>query len=149
MQNTIKATLLSGALVVGGLSMSFANPPGRMAPPPGYTAAEMTWEDQFNEGTLNLNNWNPWMGQDGVDGRWDAGLPAPYSANGLTVNYDDPYPFGYSKQANGSHLYISPNGGGLTLVASPSNYFSGRNNPNGGYRFTWASAAVSAQGRRR
>jgi hypothetical protein len=51
--------------------------------------------------------------------------------------YDDPYPYGSSTNTTGSHL--TGGSGVLSLIATPSSYFSG-------FGYSWASAGVSSFG---
>jgi chitodextrinase len=115
-----------------------------LSPPSGYSTSQLIFEDTFTSGTLNTQNWNPWLGDD-LYGRWsDQGkLSSPYS--GMNMNsstmqnmYYDPYPYGGGTNTTGNHL-VGGNGN-LALIATPSTLFS-----NLGY--SWVSASVSSYGK--
>jgi hypothetical protein len=109
-----------------------------MAPPAGYTVSDLIFEDQFAAASLNMANWNPWMGFEGQ--RWsNAGsLPPPYSSVGFlpgnNAEYGNPYPYGYGiNNGAGAHM-VGGGSGGLHLIASPDAHEAG---------YSWASAYVS------
>lgn len=113
-----------------------------MAPPAGYTASQLIFEDQFTGATLNANNWNPWMGQNG--NRWgDLGrLPSPYSAGSnnaaTTISYDNCYPAGTAVD-NGAGIHLLTGASGLQAIASPDMTYSSLG-------YTWAGAQISSYG---
>jgi len=110
-----------------------------LSPPVGYSTSQLIFEDEFDAATLDTSKWNPWMGED-VYGRWGnrGTLPSPYSgenAGGYPVQYNDPYPYGYSVNTTGDHL--TGGDGTLELIATPSDYFSDLG-------YSWASSAISS-----
>ncbi|HEX5454688.1 MAG TPA: glycoside hydrolase family 16 protein [Stellaceae bacterium] len=117
---------------------------GLLAPPAGYSASQLIFEDGFDSATLDTSKWNPWLGEDQY-GRWSdqSLLPSPYSGmnmNGSTFQtmYYDPYPYGGGSDTTGDHL--TGGGGTLSMTATPSSYF-------GGLGYSWGSAAVSSYGK--
>ncbi len=120
------------------------NPPpppssGALTPPAGYSASELTFEDQFTSSSLNTANWNPYMALSGI--RWQGAndiLPYPYSAignvGGNNAEYGDPFPYGASTD-NGAGVHMTGGGSsGLHLIASPDAHEPG---------YAWAGAYVS------
>jgi hypothetical protein len=126
-----------------GLSMprSYA---ASLPPPSGYDSNELLFEDLFNTSSLDTTKWNPWVGDD-TYGRWgdEGDLPSPYSggntpASSYQLHYTDPYPYGYATNTTGNHL--TGGSGVLSLIASPSTYFSSQG-------YSWASAGISSYGK--
>ena len=37
---------------------------GLLAPPAGYSASQLIFEDGFDTATLDASKWNPWLGED-------------------------------------------------------------------------------------
>ena len=108
--------------------------PTSLAPPPGYTASQMIFDDKFLSPTLDPTKWIPQIA-DGW-GIWRQSVPAPYSAidaGGYDIDYDDPYP----QQGTNTTGLHTVTGNGLRLIATPSNRFPG---------YTWASGAVTTHG---
>ena len=115
---------------------------GAMAPPTGYSASQLIFEDQFTSATLDMTKWTACIGET----RWgcwnDQGnLPSPYSGSnhgGEDIEYVDPYPAGYATNTAGNHT-VTGNGGGLRLIATPSSKFA----PN----YSWATGYVVSAGK--
>ena len=108
--------------------------PTSLAPPPGYTASQMIFDDKFLNPTLDSTKWIPQIADEW--GIWHKSVPAPYSAinaGGYQINYDDPYP---QQGTNTTGLHVVT-GNGLRIIATPSNRFPG---------YTWASGAVTTHG---
>lgn len=85
---------------------------GRMAPPPGYSAGQLIFDDQFRGTSLNYDHWNTFMGGQG-DHTWNShGLPIGDSAAGT-----------YFHQNYFSASQVSVNNG-LTLTMVPDTTYS-------------------------
>lgn len=100
-----------------------------MAPPPGYSQSQLLFEDQFAGSALNLNNWNPNLG-DALRGRYTGGgvLPSPLSgqpSGKLDGEYFSP-----------SQITTAPSG--LTLTAQQNAVVAG---------YTWVSGCISTYGK--
>ena len=90
----------------------------RMTPPPGYSAGQLIFDDQFSGTSLNSAHWNTFMTGQG-DGIWNStGLPAGDSAAGTHFH----------------QTYFSPSqvtvNNGLTLTMVPDTRYSSL-----GYRY--------------
>lgn len=117
-----------------------------LTPPLGYTWADLIFDEQFVNGTLDPARWNPWLGDD-TFGRWSnqGQLPTPYSGPNTSptppqVNYCDPYPYGTPTAIGASHMTGGAGLGRLALIASPDSNFTAQG-------YSWASAAVSSYGK--
>lgn len=111
-----------------------------MAPPSGYSASQLIFEDRFTSTSLDTSKWNPSIGDD-QHGRWAAAVPGPYSAPNPYKNmlqYYDPYPAAYGTKTTSAHLVTGPSG--LQMIAAPSSYFA-----SAGY--SWASGCVASYGK--
>src|SRR5271157_4408678 len=105
-----------------------------LSAPPGYTWAQLIFDDQFPGTTLNTNKWFPGIG-DPTFGPYRRSVTAPYTAwdaGGDDQQYVDPYPAAYGTNTNGPHTVV--NNGVLQLIATPSTKFNG---------YTWAVGTVS------
>ncbi len=100
------------ALVTVFLSVQTIGDATRMAPPAGYSAGQLIFDDQFSGTSLNSAHWNTFMGGQG-DPIWNSdGLPAGDSAAGTHLH----------------QTYFSPSqvtvNNGLTLTMVPGTKYS-------------------------
>ena len=61
----------------------------QMAPPTGYSASQMIFDDQFSGTSLNSSNWSPQLGDE--DSTWDDGgkIAAPFSGPSTPVTKEE------------------------------------------------------------
>jgi beta-glucanase (GH16 family) len=105
-----------------------------LAPPPGYSASQLVFDDQFLLPALDSTKWIPQIAD--ASGIWRQSVPPPYSApnsGSFSVQYFDPFPQQGTNQT-GPHVVT---GNGLRLIATPSRMFKG---------YTWASGVVCTHG---
>jgi beta-glucanase (GH16 family) len=101
------------AVLVGALKVATGKS-AEMAPPAGYSAGQLLFDDQFSGTSLNSARWNTLMGGQG-DPAWNAaGLPAGDSAAGT-----------YFHQTYFSPAQVSVSNG-LTLTMVPDTRYSSR-----------------------
>jgi beta-glucanase (GH16 family) len=80
------AVVLVAAVVVGIVVTSTINETSSMAPPPGFSTRQLTFDDQFAGTSLDTAHWNTLMGGQG-DRIWNSGgLPSGDSAAGTQVH---------------------------------------------------------------
>ncbi len=75
------ATLVEGAPVAAATA-----PSGAMAPPAGYTAQQLIFDDQFSGTSLDTTTWNTYRGAQGIVWNDFGVLPAPYSGPNDTAH---------------------------------------------------------------
>jgi hypothetical protein len=96
-----------------------------LAPPPGYTANLLIFEDRFSGPSLDSSKWIPQIADQ--NGIFRQSVPAPYSATnagGYNAEFYDP-----------AHVLTGPSG--LSLIATRDSTFPG---------YSWRSACVSTHG---
>jgi hypothetical protein len=96
-----------------------------LAPPAGYAASQIIFEDKFNASTLDSTKWIPQIADE--NGIWRKTVPAPYSAcdaGSYDAEYYDP-----AQVSTGS---------GLRIQAEPSTAFAG---------YSWKSGAITTHGK--
>ena len=125
--------LLSGpgfTVVEGAPAAAATTPSAAMAPPAGYSAQQLIFDDQFSGTSLDTTKWNTYLGAQGI--RWnDHGhLPSPYSGPNTPVA---------NEQAMYGPSQVSVNDG-LTLTAQ-------RNTNRYAGIFPWISGAVTTEGK--
>lgn len=115
---------------------------GTLAPPAGYTNAQLIFEDTFASTSLDTTKWNPFMADDQVGGRWnDNGLlPSPYSAlnngGGTQSSYDNDYPAGFTTPVSPSGNHLVTGSGARFILSQDSTYTS--------LGYPWAGATITS-----
>ena len=101
-----------------------------MAPPPGYGASRLIFDDQFTGTSLDTNKWNTYIGAEGQ--RWDnnGSLPLPYSGPNTPLT-DEAAMFGPSQVQVDN---------GLTLTAT-------HNTTPYAALYPWLSGVVTTEGK--
>ena len=102
----------------------------QMAPPTGYSASQMIFDDQFSGTSLNSSNWSPQLGDE--DSTWDDGgkIAAPFSGPSTPVTKEEAM-FGPSQVSVDN---------GLTLTAT-------RNTNSYSSTYPWISGVVTTDGK--
>jgi hypothetical protein len=109
-----------------GSASAAPSPQGQMAPPTGYTATQMTFDDTFSGSSLNTSNWTPELAPGSV---WN----------------DESLPSGDSSAGSNQAAYWAPSqatvDNGLTLSARQTT------SSDAGYSkgFNWVSGVVSSK----
>ena len=105
-----------------------------LPPPPGYSASQLVFDDQFLLPALDSTKWIPQIAD--AFGIWRQSVPPPYSApnsGSFSVAYFDPFPQ-QGSDTTGPHVVT---GNGLRLIATPSRMFKG---------YSWAGGVVCTHG---
>ena len=128
----VPVTVVAAATTVPPTETSTTTQPpsGQMAPPAGYSASQLIFDDQFSGTSLNSSNWSPELGDEG--NTWDdfGELPAPYSGPNTPVT-DEIAMFGPSQVSVDN---------GLTLTAT-------RNTNSYSSTYPWISGVVTTDGK--
>ncbi len=124
---------LGANLVEGAPTAAATTPSGAMAPPAGYSAQQLIFDDRFSGTSLDTTKWTTLMGAE--DGVWnDIGiLPAPYSGPNDTAHGGSG-----NEIAMFSPSQVSVDNG-LTLTAQ-------RNTNQWASTFPWISGVVTTEG---
>jgi hypothetical protein len=107
---------------------------GGMAAPPGYTSAQLVFDDQFSGTSLDTTKWSPMLGANGVAWNDYGILPTPLSG---------PNDRSHGGTGDNAEMYspsqVSVNGG-LTLTAT-------RNTNQYAATYPWLSGVVTTEGK--
>jgi len=124
-----------GATSVGGASAAAATTPsGAMAPPAGYSAQQLIFDDRFSGTSLDTTKWTTLLGAEGAVWNDEGVLPFPYSGGNDTAHGGD----GFDLAMYGPAQVAVDNG--LTLTAQ-------RNTNQWASIYPWISGVVTTEGK--
>ncbi len=104
---------------------------GEMPAPPGYTAQQLIFDDQFSGTSLDTTKWNTFLGDQGLVWNDNGNLPAPYSGPNVPGAGSEAQMFGPSQVGVDN---------GLTLTAQ-------RNTNAYAATYPWISGVVTTEGK--
>ena len=109
-----KPIVAMAAPVVSNLSIAAvtpASPSNAIAPPAGYTAQQMIFDDRFSGSTLDTSKWTTSLGADGIVWNDFGNLPAPFTGPNIPGDGTEAAMFGPSQVSvhNGLSLTAAPN----------------------------------------